>query len=184
MNGHHLILGETKDCITGETIPLTHDEEFRQKIAELLLNDLGYSKNNIIPRQQLTVTAGKKRAIVPVDFIVTIDNCHLMIIRYGPGSIVTRRKPAIAVSMLLGKHQIPIAVVTNGRDAEIIDTESGLIIGRGLTEIPSKEKLKQISTGKTPKSIPASKIEMASRLVYVYEVDGACPCDDTIRRLD
>ena len=33
------------------------------------------------------------------------------------------------------------------------------------------------------KPISANRVEMESRIVYAYEVDGSCPCDDTICRL-
>ena len=49
MNGHHLILGELDDLITGETIKDTLDERYRQKIAGLLVNQKGYLKR-ILPR--------------------------------------------------------------------------------------------------------------------------------------
>ena len=32
MDGHHLILGELTDLITGETLTDTHDERYRQKL--------------------------------------------------------------------------------------------------------------------------------------------------------
>jgi len=38
MTGHHLILGELDDLITGERVKDTHDERYRQKIARLLID--------------------------------------------------------------------------------------------------------------------------------------------------
>ena len=38
MSGHHLILGELDDLISGETIKDTLDERYRQNIAELLVH--------------------------------------------------------------------------------------------------------------------------------------------------
>ena len=40
MNGHHLILGELTDYITGETLKDTHDERYRQQIARRLIDKL------------------------------------------------------------------------------------------------------------------------------------------------
>ena len=42
MDGHHLILGELDDLITGESIKDTHDERYRQRIARLLVDEKGY----------------------------------------------------------------------------------------------------------------------------------------------
>jgi len=52
VNGRHLILGELTDVITGRTLPDTHDERYRQKIARLLLEEKGYSRSAPPPRAQ------------------------------------------------------------------------------------------------------------------------------------
>ena len=44
MQGHHLILGELVDFISGKIIKDTHDERYRQKLAHLLVNRKGYLK--------------------------------------------------------------------------------------------------------------------------------------------
>ena len=70
MTGHHLILGEQIDFITGETIPDTHDERYRQKIARLLVNQKRYQKYDIKLRQDLPVQAGENRAVIKIDFLI------------------------------------------------------------------------------------------------------------------
>ena len=180
MTGHHLILGELDDFITGESIKDTHDERYRQKLAHLLVNRKGYLKSDIEPRKSLVARAGKKRAIIKIDFLIKIAGQVCMIIKYGPGSIVTRRRPLLAVSRVLGPYQIPIAVVTNGEDAEIIDGSSGDVMSRGLASIPSKSQLIDIASEKNFNAIAADRAEMESRIVYCYEVDGSCPCDEDI----
>jgi hypothetical protein len=134
MAGHHLILGELEDFITGETIRDTLDERYRQKIARLLV-------------------------------------------------IVTRRRPVLAASRLLTSYQIPIAVVTNGEDAEIIDGFSGNILSQGLETIPARSELVKTAEQNEFKSISNLQVEIESRIVYCYEVDGSCPCDEDICRL-
>ena len=124
MNGHHLILGDLDDLITGERIKDTLDERYRQKIAQLLINQKGYLKTDITPRRQMMVTAGDCKAILKMDFVINIAGRIGMIIKFGPGSIVTRRRPVLAASRIIAPYQIPLAVVTNGEDAEIIDGSS------------------------------------------------------------
>ncbi len=98
---HHLVYGFLKDFITGEVVPDTDDERYRQKIARMLVE----------------------------------------VIRYGPGSLVTRQRSAIAAARVLNpEYCIPIAVVTNGQDAEILDTWTGKVIARGLEAIYSKKE--------------------------------------------
>ena len=180
MSGHHLILGERTDFITGETIMDTHDERYRQKIARLLINHKGYQKNDIKPRKDLLVQAGENRAVIKIDFLIKLAGKVCMVIKYSPGSIVTRRRPLLAISRVLEPYQIPIAVVTNGEDAEIVEGSSGNVISRGLETIPSKSHLIEIACGNPFKPIAAARAEMESRIVYCYEVDGSCPCDEDI----
>ena len=183
MAGHHLILGEQTDFITGETIPDTHDEHYRQKIARLLVNHKSYLKYDIKPRKDLPVQAGENRAVIKIDFLISLLGKVGMIVNFGPGSIVTRRRPLLAASRVLAPYQIPIAVVTNGEDAEVLEGASGRVISRGLESIPSREQLVEIMGADHFNRISAARAEMESRILYCYEVDGSCPCDENVCRL-
>ena len=184
VDGHHLILGEQIDYLTGESLPDTHDERYRQKIARLLTDTLGYEKEAITPRHQLIVVAGDQKARVPIDFMITMDRKIAMLIKYGPGSLTTRHTPALAAANLVAKYRVPIVVVTNGEDAEILDTTSDKITARGLDRIPSRRQLVRMINAYSFPLVTPKKREMAARIVYCYEIDGACPCDTTVCRLD
>lgn len=183
MAGHHLILGEIDDFISGEPIKDTHDERYRQRIARLLVNRKGYLKSDIEPRKKLRVQAGENRAIIKIDFLVNVADKICMIIKYGPGSIVTRRRPLLAASRILVPYQIPVAVVTNGQDAEILEGYSGNVISRGLESIPSKPQIIELTAKDDFNHISPKRAEMESRIMYCYEVDGSCPCDEDICKL-
>ena len=132
MTGHHLILGKLSDVLTGETLDDTLDERYRQKIARLLVERGGDPADEIEPRRELLLQADDRRAVIKVDFVVRIAGKAAMVIRFGPGSIVSRERPTLAVSRLVEAYQVPLAVVTNGEDAEILDGGSGKVVGRGL----------------------------------------------------
>lgn len=184
MEGHHLILGKTTDFITGEPIEDTHDERYRQNIARLLVNEKLYEKKDIKPRYDLLAQAGNRKAIIKVDFLVSIGNRICMIIKYGPGSITTRHRPAMAASRLVTDYQIPVVVVTNGVDADILDGLTGKIISNGLDAIPAKPEIIKLSAKFAFFDIPATRAEAESRILYAYDVDGSCPCDNSICRID
>jgi hypothetical protein len=173
-------MGNLDDFITGETLKDTHDERYRQRMARLLVNRKGYVKSDIVPRKNLIVQAGDNRAAIKIDFLVYLSGRTCMIINFGPGSIVTRRRSLLAVSRILEPYQIPVVVVTNGEDAEILDGSSGDVISWGLDTLPSKSQLKEIAAGNNFKPIAADRAEMESRIAYCYEGDGSCPCDEDI----
>jgi hypothetical protein len=180
MAGHHLILGELTDFITHETLVDTHDERLRQGLAERLVNEKGFSRGDIRPRWPLTLKAGEKCAVINIDFGIIIDSRVCMMIKYGPGSLVTRHRPALAVSRLLAAYQIPVVVVTNGMDADILDGASAKVVARGLDAVPDKAALKNMVAGRTFDAIQPGRAEMESRIAFAFEVDGSCPCDDTV----
>ena len=183
MNGHQLVLGKLVDVITGETLKDTHDERHRQKIGRLLVNRKGYLKADIEPRKQLLVEADTKKAILKIDFVITLADRVCMVVKYGPGSLVTRRRAVLAVSRLIAPGQVPVAVITNGEDAEIMKGASGEIIAQGLDSIPKKPDLETIAASEAFMTISDKQAEMESRILYCFEVDDSCECDDDICRL-
>lgn len=180
MGGHHLILGRLEDFLTGQSLEDTLDERYRQKIARLLVAEKGYRRAEIESRRELLVQADHRRAVIRVDFVVRLAGRAVMVVRFGPGSLVSRERPALAISRLIEDYQVPVAVVTNGEDAEILDAPSGRVTGRGLDAIPPRAGLAAAAAAYAFAPISAERAAMESRIAYCYEVDGACPCDETI----
>lgn len=183
MAGHHLILGELGDFISGEILADTHDERYRQKISRFLVVDRGYAKADIHPRNRMIVVAGDRKGRLMLDFAVTVDDRTAMVIKYGPGSLVTRYRPALAISRLVAPYQIPVVVVTNGESADILDGETGKLIGSGFDQIPDRQRLVQQLKRAKFSPISPERAEMEARIVYAFEIDGGCPCDDTACRI-
>ncbi|MBW2567886.1 MAG: type I restriction enzyme HsdR N-terminal domain-containing protein [Deltaproteobacteria bacterium] len=174
MGKGYLVLGELVDFITGKTIKDTHDEQYRQKLARLLINDKGYQKKDIKIGCELYVKVGDKSAISIIDFMVTLSGKICMIIKYAPGSLVTRRRSVLAASRLVADYQVPFVVATNGEDAEIIDGSTGNVILHSLDSIPSKPEIIKNVAGKKFKPISAKQTTMESRIIYALEIDGSC----------
>ncbi len=183
MAGHHFVFGELIDFLTGKTIEDTHDERLRQEVARRLVLQKGYAKESILPGEKIIVSCGENRAQVPLDFRILIHHRTAMIVKYGPGSILTRRRSALALSRLSAPYQVPVVVVTNGRNAEVLSGDSGRCLGEGLDAIPSRSELTHLISVATWKPLTEKQIEMESRILYAYEIDDACPCDDTICKL-
>ena len=179
MNDHHLILGQIKDFVTGETIVETHDEQFRQHIARLLVNHLGYDKEDILPRYKAKIAFDQKGAIVLIDFLIRFAGKTRMVIKYGPGSLITRHRMALGVSRIVEPYQVPVVVVTNGKDADILDGKTGHVLSSGLDKIPSKLDITHKLNKESFQILSEKQREMESRIVYALEIDDKCPCDDT-----
>ncbi len=179
-NTHHLILGELEDFITGKIIADTHDERFRQKIAKILVESCNFDKKQIKKNIEQVIKAGNKKASIKIDFIVELHGKIIMLVKYNPGSIITRRLSCIALSRIAAPYQIPIAVMTNGIDAEIIDPINKKVISTGLDSIPDKNESEDLMSNHLFKPVSNKIFDMANRIVYACEIDGACPCDSDI----
>jgi hypothetical protein len=175
MNSGHLILGELVDFITDETIEDTHDERYRQKLARLLVEKKGYNKNEIKSSFELPVSADANKAVVKIDFLITLSDKICMIIKYSPGSLVTRHRPVLAASRLVAPYQVLIAVTTNGEDADILDGYTSEVISSGFESIPDRQQLANRVANMHFKHISSKRAEMESRIIYAFEIDGSCP---------
>jgi len=183
MSGHHLVLGQMVDYLTGVSITDTHDERYRQALAKLLVEEKGYQKPEILPCRKMIVAAGDKCARVQIDFTVVLEDTVAMIIRYGPGSLVTRHRPALAASRVVAAYQIPIVVVTNGLDADVLHGKTGSILSKGLDSIPGRQNLLDRIRTQTNEPISLKRTEAEQRILYAYDIDDSCPCDDTSCKL-
>jgi Type I restriction enzyme R protein N terminus (HSDR_N) len=180
LGGHHLVLGEAVDYLTGETREDTLDERYRQKIARLLVEDKGFHREDLTPRVPIDIHVGGKQARVRLDLIVRLDGRIMLLVKYAPGSLTTRHQVALAASRLLAPYQIPFSVVTNGEDADILNNVTGEGLAKGLDRIFSRKELATHLQSCEARPVSQHHREMAARILYAYEVDGRCPCDDSV----
>ncbi|MDH5201898.1 MAG: type I restriction enzyme HsdR N-terminal domain-containing protein [Nitrospirota bacterium] len=171
-------MSEIHDFITGQAFLDTDDERIKQKIERLLIEEKGYSKQDIEVDKEFEIVIGKEIYKSKVDLIVNVEEKRFMIMRCARGSLVSREREVISCARILDVYQIPFAVVTNGEDAEVLDTISGEVIGNGLGAIPSKanalEAIKQIEF----KKLQEKRIEKEKRIFLAFDAIK-CPskCD-------
>ncbi|MEE4364460.1 MAG: type I restriction enzyme HsdR N-terminal domain-containing protein [Desulfotignum sp.] len=183
-NPHHLVMGELVDFLTSDMLADTHDERYRQKIAHHLVQVCGYDKTDIHSRRQVTIRAGGRSASVRIDFLVQAGEKTGMMVRFAPGSLVTRRLSNLALSRIVFPYQIPVVVTTNGDDAEIINGITGRVTGHGIDSMPDKHVLAALDSRISFPVISDDFFKKASRIAYACEVDGACPCDTDVCVID
>ena len=178
MGKGYVILGETIDYLTGETITLTHDEQARQAIVRYLVEEKGYRKNEIHPRLDLPVTVDGHTGHARIDFVIRINGTAYTIVIYGPGSLVSRQKPAIAAACLIEPYTVPVTIVSNGLDAHVLDTDTGKMTGEGFSAIPSRDAAIDALKRKAPKPVTEKRREKARRILYAMQILTEKECDD------
>ena len=180
MGTSHLIMGILTDYLTGQTLPDTHDERILQKIARFLVDDKGYDKADIFARKTMPVAVSGKTGTITVHFTLQVNGVAFAVIMYGPGSIVTRQRPTLAVARLLDAHVIPYAMITNGTDANLMDTNTGKIIGKALSSMPSKSEALEQMKNLSLNPLPPDRREKESRILYAMDILTHAECSEYV----
>ena len=142
---HHLIYGTLQDYLTDEELTDTDDERYRQQISRMMVEKLGYRKQDLEPRLYIETMFTRNFVRSTIDLTVNLHGKQFMIIRYGPGSLVSRERSALAAARLLNtSYRIPLAVVTNGRDAILLDTITTKGLKEGMEAIPNRKEAMQL----------------------------------------
>lgn len=178
MGRDHLILGEITDYLTGEVLPETDDERARQFLVRHLVVNCGYLQNEIVPRVGIELEVDGKTGTFRVDFAVRTDDFTDMIVVFRPGSLVTRQRPILAAARLLEAHVVPVAVITNAKDAVVLDGASGKTIGAGLDKIPARDQLQTWIANHPHAVLPAGRMEKEKRILFAMEILADKECDD------
>lgn len=175
-SGHHIVYGELQDYLTGEVLPDTDDERIRQGLARLLVEQLGYGREDLEPRLTIDSCFNGNRAQTLIELTVRIDGRRLFVLRYGPGSLVTREKAAIAAARILDPgYRIPLAVVTNGRDAELLETARGKILATGMAAIPDRSRAEAfVRECQFEPFADPEKRDQALRILNVFDQEVCC----------
>lgn len=173
---HHLIYGTLKDYLTNEELTDTDDERIRQDLSRLMVKDKGYEREQLKPRLKIETLFSRCFVTSTIELTVSVQEKQCMIIRYGPGSLVSRERAAIAAARVINREYcIPLAVVTNGRDAELLDTRTGKILGYGLDSIPDRDTLEEMFTQLVFHSPPlATRREQELRVLNAFDVERCC----------
>ncbi len=175
---HHLVYGTLNDYVTGEELTDTDDEQTRQELFRMMVEKLGYEKEDLEPRCFIETLFSTQFVRSNIELAVSLKELgkKFLIIRYGAGSLVSRERSAIAAARVLEKeYQIPLAVVTNGRDAELIDTATGEILATGMDAIPSRDRAQEMLTElEFRPPAEGKKREGEMRILNAFDVEICC----------
>ncbi len=179
-HSHHLIYGHLADFLTGENLVDTDDERYRQQLARLLVEDKGFAKAEIEPRLVIETLFAGRFVTSRIDFVIRPAGRRLLLLRYAPGSLVTRERPALAAARVLDPERIiPLTVFTNGEDAELLDSCNGKVLGQGMAAIPNRAGLLAMAAGLACQPLPAGRREQELRILNAFDVEICCaggPC--------
>ncbi len=175
-SGHHIVYGTLVDFLTGEELPDTDDERYRQQLARLMVEEKGFAREELEPRLFIETVFNRQYVKSTIDLTVRPAGRRIMIVRYAPGSLVTRERSAIAAARLLDPdYRIPLAVVTNCREAETLDTLTGKVLATGMAGIPGRTRL--VGMGDELRFEPFAdkkRRDQEARILNAYDLEVCC----------
>jgi hypothetical protein len=157
------------DFVTGNKVPNIGPEENRQSVERFLVETKGYSKDDIEVDADIKFTLGNDEFHSNVDLVVRVQGKRFMVLKCVPGSLVSRQRETLAAARLLDVYQIPFSVVTDGKDAELLETVTGKVLARGMNAIPSEEEAIQRIKGIEFKPFPQDKLEREKIIFRSYD---------------
>ena len=157
------------DFVTGNEVPNIGAEENRQMVERFLVETKGYSKDDIEVDADLKFTVGGEEVHSNVDLVVRVQGKRFMVLRCVPGSLVSRQRETLAAARLLDAYQIPFSVVTDGKDAEFLDTITGKVLDQGMGAIPSKEEAIQRMKEIRLQPFPQDRLEREKIIFRSYD---------------
>jgi len=158
---------------TGKSVLDTDRERIRQKLGPVLVENLGFKLSDLLLDREVHIEANGQKVITLADIVVHIDGRSLMVIRGGPGSIVTRESGTIAIARLLEPDYIvPWAVQANLFEAALLDVRKKQAIAYGWDAIPSRSKLLKMTSDWPPPRLPERRIPVERQILYSYDTHG------------
>lgn len=127
------------DYITGQPVANIGAEANRQQVARILVEAKHYRKTDLQVDAPISVTIGEEVYRSTVDLVVSIAETPVMAIKCAAGSLGSREREIISAARLYGTTPMPLAVVSDGKDATVLDVASGKKQGAGLAAIPDRD---------------------------------------------
>lgn len=155
------------DLITGKPLSASDDEPVRQATEARLLA-MGYSPKSISVDATRTLGPEQESLRVLADLLVHREGRPALLLRCARGSLVTREKEALAAARIIAPLLIPLTVVTNGEDAELLDTAEGKVLATGLTAIPAPGQLARMLAQRPPRRPTEHEVTQAARVYAAY----------------
>lgn len=129
------------DYLSGRPLPDIGAEANRQAVARFLVEEKGYTKKEIVPDFHFTLNIAQERYEGFIDLAAACAGKIVMAVKCCAGSPGSREREILAAARLATDYQIPFAVVSDGRNATVLQTLTGKLVGRGLNAIPHRRRI-------------------------------------------
>ena len=173
---HEVSLNQViRDYLSGDQIDLTTYEDIRQAIARFLVEDKNYPSQNIMPRYKLELDIGKDKYSVQIDFVIYYMDRPVLILAFCPGAVSTYITQYTCLARIFPDSPVPFVVITDSKDAALIDVRNKKEICRGFHCIPRWNDLMEMADKADSFTISKERVEKDKRVAYaMFALSDMC----------
>jgi hypothetical protein len=148
--------------------------EARNMVSYLLLEKKGYLPEDIEKRVVFEVKLGQETAYSSVDFLISVSGKRAMVIKCAAGSLSSRERQAVAIARLIGSPPVPVAVVADPVNAEVLDVATGKVVGEGFGAIPVRDRIVEMLSEYSTKPLSLERLEKEKRILLAFDAIRCC----------
>jgi hypothetical protein len=159
-----------KDYITGKEIELTGTEENRQKVIKFLVEEKGFLKSEIKTRVPFEIKVLDETYKTELDLVIIINDKIAAAFKTPAGSLSSWERELVAgARILVPEYQIPLAIVSDGKKADIFDAIKGQKIASGMENIFSKKEMEKYLEKNPFVKFPEEKADRQKMVFKTYD---------------
>jgi hypothetical protein len=176
---HEVSLGAAiRDYLTGEETPATTYEDIRQALARLLVEEKGF------PKAALKAKIGIRFPIDGRDYTRMVDlaayapdGSPLMLVVFCSGEPGSYRRESLAAARLHPGAPAPLVLITDTKEAYLLETATGEELGHGMRAVPAWDDLAALAAAHPARPPRPDQIDRERRILYAYsELLEGCGC--------
>ena len=156
------------DHVTKKKVPNVGAEQNRQAVERFLVGEKGYSPQDIRVDAPIRFDIKGEEYGSAADLAVGAGKNLVMVFKIAAGSLGSREREALAAARLLEDAPAPLAVVSDGRTAIVLDGVTGKKTGEGLSAIPSKQEAGKMFSAPLP-PLPEKRLEKERIIFRSYD---------------
>lgn len=165
-------MDEIVDFITGKKTPNIGAQANRQKVERFLVEKCGYDKADIQVEKPVALTIAGENYRSNVDIIVQVAGENAILIKCVAGSLGSREREVVAAARVIAQLPVPVAVVSDGNTAVVLDSITGKKTGEGLGAIHGKEAMGKLLGRITGSPYPKARLEREKILFRSFDSDN------------
>ncbi len=141
----------------------------RRRVKDFLVNEKGYSMEDIEVDKEFEVSVEDIRALTSVDYVLKLNGRRFMAIKCSPGALESRERHLVSFARVVDAYQISFAVITDGSVARILDAKSGKLFSEGLASLPDRVRAAEMADTMELVPYPKDRLEREKRILLAFD---------------